>query len=211
MNAPTMSTLDFEPESHTYRVDGRVLPSVTQVLKPVGFDYDTVPFHILNHAAQRGTAVHLATEFYDDGDLDEESIDPEILPYVNAWRLFREESGFVVDRSEVRLYSKRHGYAGTVDAIGFIRGRRIMVEKKTTAQLHPSTAIQVSAYYRAYNDSVPSAWRVRSACSVWLRRDGTYRFDAYDPLDHWAAFLALLNPDDPQSGPTLEAWKARYI
>lgn len=205
----TAPSLTFEPTEHVYHFDGVRVPSVTQVLEPL-IDYDRVPFRILEHAAQRGTAVHLATEFYDDGDLDEESIDPEILPYVEAWRRFREESGFTVERSEVRVYSPRHGYAGTVDAIGYMRGRRIMVEKKTTAQLHPATAIQVSAYYRAFNESALPGKRVRSACSVWLRRDGTYRFDAYDPHDHWAAFLALLNPDDPQSGPTMEAWHARY-
>lgn len=207
----TANILTFDEEQHAYYADGVRIPSVTQVIRPVAFDYDAIPAHILQHAAARGTAVHLATEFYDDGDLDEDSVDPEILPYVEAWRLFRKDSGFVVERSEVRVHSPKHQYAGTVDCIGSIRGRRVMVEKKTTATLWPSTAIQVTAYYKAHNETAAHAERVRSACSVWLRCDGTYRFDAYDVGDHWAAFLALLYPEDPQSAATMAAWKARYL
>lgn len=211
MTAPTIpNRLTFRSDIHAYYFDGQRVPSVTQVLEPL-IDYSGVPNGVLNHAADRGTAVHLATEFWDDGDLDEESVDPEVLPYVQAWQRFRDESGFVVERSEVRVYSARHRYAGTVDCIGTMRGRRIMVEKKTTAVLHPATAIQVSAYCKAFNETAPAAERVRSACSVWLRRDGTYRFDAHDVAAHWGAFLALLNPDDPQSAATMAAWKARYL
>jgi hypothetical protein len=202
--------LTFDAAEHRYYFNGEPVPNVTRVLEPM-VDYDRVPFRILEHAAQRGNAVHLATEFYDDGDLDEQSLDPEIVPYVQAWRTFRRESGFIVERSEVRVWSERHRFAGTVDAIGTMRGRRIMVEKKTTAQLHPATAIQVSAYCRAYNSAVAPAERVRECYSVWLRRDGTYRFKFYDPLEHWAMFLAMLNPNDPQSPATREAWERKWL
>lgn len=206
-----MATLTFEPARHVYHLDGERLPSVTQILQPL-INYDGVPNGILQHAADRGTAVHLATEFWDDGDLDEESVDPEILPYVRAWQRFRAESGFEVLRSEVRVYSPRHRYAGTVDCIGVMRGRLTMVEKKTTAVLHPATAIQVAAYRRAYNETCAAPARIRHSYSVHLRRDGTYRLDEWTPdEDHWAVFLALLNPDHSESAATLAAWKAKYL
>lgn len=205
-----MSALTFDPEAHVYRLNGEVLPSVTQVLEPL-ISYDGVPSGVLRHAAERGTAVHLATEFWDDGDLDEESIDQEILPYVQAWQRFRAESGFEVLRSEVRVYSERHRYAGTVDCIGVMRGRLVMVEKKTTAVLAAAAAIQVTAYRRAYNETCRPAERIRHSYTVHLRRDGTYRLDEWTPdEDHWAAFLALLKPDHSDSAATLAAWKAKY-
>lgn len=205
-----MSALTFEPEAHAYHLNGERLPSVTQVLEPL-INYDGVPNGILQHAADRGTAVHLATEYFDDGDLDEDSIDPEILPYVQAWQRFRAESGFEVLRSEVRVYSERHRYAGTVDCIGVMRGRLVMVEKKTTAILAAATAIQVTAYLKAYNEHVPAAERAKDCYSVHLRRDGTYRLDQHEPLTHWAAFLALRYPDDSDSAATLAAWKAKHV
>lgn len=212
MTAPTIpNRLEFEDESHTYRWDGAVVPSVTQLLKPVGFDYDSIPRHIVQHASERGTAVHAATEFYDDGDLDEDSVDLEILPYVQAWRLFREQSGFQVFRSEVRVYSERHGFAGTFDCLGVLNRQLAIVEKKTTAQLHPSTAIQVSAYMRAFNEGKPREEQAKRCYSVWLRRDGTYRLDEHDPETHWGAFLALRYPGHPQSAATVAAWRQVYL
>ena len=212
MTAPTIpNRLEFEDESHTYRWDGSVVPSVTQLLKPVGFDYDSIPRHIVQHASERGTAVHAATEFYDDGDLDEDSVDLEILPYVQAWRLFREQSGFQVFRSEVRVYSERHGFAGTFDCLGVLNRQLAIVEKKTTAQLHPSTAIQVSAYMRAFNEGKPREEQAKRCYSVWLRRDGTYRLDEHDPETHWGAFLALRYPDHPQSAATVAAWRTCFL
>lgn len=211
MTAPAMPLLDFDPESHTYRFDGRVVPSVTQILRPVGFDYSAVPPATLDYAAQRGTAVHSATEFFDDGDLDEDSLDLEILPYVEAWRRFREESGFQVFRSEVRVYSQRHGFAGTFDCLGVLGRQLAIVEKKTTAVLHPSTAIQVSAYMRAFNEGKPRDEQAKRCYSVWLRRDGTFRLDEHDPETHWGAFLALRYPDHPSSAATIAAWKAYYL
>lgn len=211
MTTATENRLHFDPESHTYRVGGAVVPSVTQLLRPVGFDYDTIPQYRVEYAAQRGTAVHLATEFDDDGDLDDESIDLEILPYVQAWRRFREESGFQVFRSEVRVYSERHGFAGTFDCLGVLNGRLSIVEKKTTAALHPSTAIQVSAYMRAFNEGKPRDEQAKRCYSVWLRRDGTYRLDEHDPDTHWGAFLALRYPDHPNSAATIAAWRQAFL
>lgn len=205
------SGLEFDAEQHHYYFDGVRIPSVTQLLAPVSFDYDSVPSGILQHAAERGTAVHLATEFYDDGDLDEDSIDPEILPYVEAWRLFRRESGFVVFRSEVRVHSARHGFAGTFDCLGVLNKQLAIVEKKTTAQLHPSTAIQVSAYMRAFNEGKPREEQAKRCYSVHLRRDGTYRLDEWDSDTHWGAFLALRYPEHPQSAATIAAWKRAFL
>lgn len=210
MTTATIPGLTFDPEPHVYRFDGEVIPSVTQLLEPL-INYAGVPGAILQHAADRGTAVHLATEFFDDDDLDEATVDPEILPYVEAWRTFREESGFEVVRSEVRVYSARHRYAGTVDTIGLLDGRLAMVEKKTTAILHPATAVQVVAYGKAFNEMACARDRVRSFHSVHLRRDGTYRFDEYDPETHWGMFLALRYPDHPQSAATRAAWEAHYL
>lgn len=210
VTAPTIPPgLTFEEEAHEYRFNGERVPSVTQLLEPL-INYEGVPTGVLEYAANRGTAVHLATEFWDDGDLDEESIDPEILPYVQAWQRFRDESGFVVWRSEVRVYSQRHKFAGTFDCLGVLNGRLAIVEKKTTALLAPATAVQVSAYFRAYNEDKPRDEQAKRCYSVHLRRDGTYRLDEWDAETHWGMFLALRYPEHPDSAATLAAWKAKF-
>ena len=58
-------TLEFDEETHTYLVDGIIVPSVTQLLKDqFQHKYDGVPEEVLKRASQRGTEVHEAIERY---------------------------------------------------------------------------------------------------------------------------------------------------
>jgi hypothetical protein len=107
--------VDFRSEGHIYTHQGAVLPSVTQILKAEGF-IDTTFFD--DWSRDRGSMVHLATAYDDAGELDEDSLDPVIVPYLEAWRRFRLESGFVTEASEVSMMSSVHRFAGTIDTIG---------------------------------------------------------------------------------------------
>lgn len=82
--------LTFEPETHTYRLDGKVIPSVTQVLRGAGIihvsDFCTGP--------ERGSLVHHACALLDQGrDEELQALDglPEILPYLEAWQQFKDD------------------------------------------------------------------------------------------------------------------------
>lgn len=114
--------LTFDEETHTYRLDGRVIPSVTQILKSAGVIDDS----FYNEEGRvRGTAVHLATQYLDEGDLEWESLDPEIIPYVKAYQKFKEESGFIPELIEKKVFKRADSsrasvidYAGTLDRAG---------------------------------------------------------------------------------------------
>lgn len=55
--------LEFVDETHTYLVDGVLVPSVSKILKyKFGNKYDGVDERVLERAAIRGTAVHEAIE-----------------------------------------------------------------------------------------------------------------------------------------------------
>jgi hypothetical protein len=110
----------FDPEKHEYALNGLRLPSVTQILESVGLspDYSGVPADHLEFARDRGDKVHKATALDDRGDLDEDTLDPRIAPYLEAWRQFRRDHHFEPVEIEFMFYSKRHGYAGTLDRLG---------------------------------------------------------------------------------------------
>lgn len=58
-------TLEYIDETHTYLVDGIIVPSITQLLKiKFGNKYNGVPKTVLNNAAKKGTEVHEAIEQY---------------------------------------------------------------------------------------------------------------------------------------------------
>lgn len=62
-------TLEYDEESHTYIVDGLIVPSVTQILGvKFGNKYAGVNRSTLERAASRGTAIHEAIEKYCKGD-----------------------------------------------------------------------------------------------------------------------------------------------
>ena len=111
-NGDTPDKIAFEDLTHRYFLDGERLPSVTQILQASGLiDFSKIPGPILLGAKARGTAVHKALHYYNEGDLDVEAfcLDfPEYAPYVQAWLTFRAESGFVLATSLEQIGTLAH-------------------------------------------------------------------------------------------------------
>jgi hypothetical protein len=105
----------FADIGHLYTSKGVVIPSVTQILKAEGF-IDTTWFD--EWSRNKGSYVHQAIKYDLAGELDEETLDDEIRPYLSAFRKFMSESGFKVELSEIPGINSTYGYAGTPDLIG---------------------------------------------------------------------------------------------
>ena len=61
-----MMGLVFNEDNHTYELDGRPLPSVTEILSILN-DFSDVSPYVLAQAARRGTLVHEYCEMIDYG------------------------------------------------------------------------------------------------------------------------------------------------
>lgn len=185
MNAaavPTMSTLEFDEASHTYRVDGVELPSVTTVLCDVGvIDYSHIPGPARAAALLRGRMVHVATHYDDEGDLDETTVDPAIMPFVEAYRRFRADSGFRPELVERRGYNQTYRYAGTLDRTGWIGSARVLVDIKTNCA-ERWVALQLAAYAAMFDQP-----RTYQRVCVELHDDTTYALVFPELLQtrHW--------------------------
>jgi hypothetical protein len=105
----------FNPEGHVYTHNGLILPSITQILQAEGF-IDTTWFD--EWSRDKGSMVHLAVNYDVNNELDESSLDPEIVPYFEAWKKFKQDTGFKVDKSEIPAMNLTYMYAGTPDLIG---------------------------------------------------------------------------------------------
>jgi hypothetical protein len=179
--------LTFDPIKHEYRdIDGRVVPSVTQILAPLN-NFDAVHPDVLAAAQQFGTAVHRACELYDLGTLNIASLDPALLPYLDAWRRFKKDHSTVWHKVEYRLHHQAMGYAGTPDRLGEVEGDMAVVDIKTGTALMPSVGPQLAAYAHAYSRDARAIKRY----AVRLH-EGGYEVQWYtDPLD-WTTFASLL-------------------
>lgn len=154
------------------------LPSVTQILKAVGLapDYSCVPRHLLEHARQRGTALHAAIQLYHEGDLDEDALHPEVASGVSAYRKFLAESGFQFERSEFEVISERWRYVGHPDLLGRLNGGLVLLDLKYMEQVPIQAATyQLTLYQLAFSEQESESPPISACYVLQLKRDGTYR------------------------------------
>lgn len=170
-----MPELTFQEEGHIYRLGGEIVPSVTTVLEAEGFyKLDGIPESVLDFAGKRGDLGHAATALYDLNDLDETALDAQLRPYLEAWKLFRDEAMFTPKLVEHWVCSVTRLYAGTLDRTGLLGFVPAVLDIKLTAQMSATTGIQLAAYLEALGDPT-----IRKRVGVQLRPDGTYRMQEY--------------------------------
>lgn len=144
-----MAELIFKEDTHQYFLDGKELPSLTRIIKPL-VDFSMVPPDILAKAAAFGTAVHKTVELYLAGTLDRDTLDENLVPCLDAFEAFLiafpQFAGREVVAERPMAYP-RMKFAGTPDLIydGFA-----VVELKTR-KVNPLTdPIQVAAQERLW-------------------------------------------------------------
>lgn len=156
MGIVTNDDLVFNSEGHRYFFKGREVPSVSQILKTIGItrDYGKVdPFY-----RERGTYVHKAVEFHVKQTLDEDSLDQQnIVPYLRAFQAFESSEGYLVNKTEVPLYSEKYGFAGTIDHISEFEDSGILGEGitdlKVTENSDKAADLQLCAYAILYYEN----------------------------------------------------------
>ena len=161
----------FNESNHTYTLNGVIIPSVTQIMKPLTDEaYKSIPENTMKEAANRGTKVHLATEFLDKFNI--EDIDENLINYLEAYKKFKADYDPIVLFTELPVYHKKFFYAGTIDRIYSINGKFVLVDIKTTNEIHKGlVAVQTTAYKQMITD-MP----IDSTAVLQLKADGTYEF-----------------------------------
>ena len=131
-----MAEFLFDEATHTYTLDGVVIPSVTEICAPITCG-KYPPVGVVQQAAARGTRVHELCALYDMDALPDE-IEAGLVGYVKAWTAFCRDYKPVWRHIELPLYGEidpGQPFAGTLDRIGEIDGRTRVVDIKTTASL----------------------------------------------------------------------------
>lgn len=136
--------LQFDEATHTYTMRGVQYPSVTTILKDAGLIDASQPWYTEWHR-ERGKHVHAALEYHDSGELDEDALDPEIRPYLDAWERFLRESRAEVVDCERRYVDICLGYAGTLDRVVWWNRELVVIDIKTGPH-ERWHAIQTAAY-----------------------------------------------------------------
>ncbi len=191
IDVPSFDEVDFDEATHTYKVNGIVLPSVTTVMKPLSQSfYQVVDENTLSKAADRGTSVHQAIENFLEYGI--EDVPPEHAPYFAAFKQFMADKNPIIIATEKRVYHKFLRYAGTVDLLCIIDGKVYLIDYKTTAVLSEMlVGVQLEAYERAYESF---GVKIDAKATLHLRKTGKYSFKEFKCQDSecWTVFGSLL-------------------
>jgi len=184
-----MPRLEFDEKDHIYKLDGRIIPGVTTVLEDVGLvDFEGIPLHVLESAANFGDAVHKASHYQDRGELDEDSINDEIRSYLVGWQKFITDFQAQIIESEFRVYSEKWRYAGTMDRLLVIKDRLVIPDIKTGTKQR-GHACQTAAYSLAYREMTGD--RIIDRMTVYLS-ENNYKPDFHKDKTDETVFLSAL-------------------
>jgi hypothetical protein len=163
-----------------------VLPRVTAILRDAALvDGEWFQAWMLD----RGSAVHLACRYLDEGDLDWESLDPLVVRRVRQYQQFLEAVRPEILAIEEEVENVALQYAGRLDRRVRINSAEGIYDIKGIFQ-HPSHALQLSGYAGCF-DRPMRRW------NLYLD-DEKYRLVEHKDRRDWEVFKAAV---------TLAAWK----
>ena len=98
------------------------------------------------------------------------------------------------------VYHPIYGYAGTTDSLGDLGGSVTVVERKATARMAASYALQTAAYGTEGLWTAPPGgghlrpveWGTPARLGVHLQRSGRYELVPYDDPDDLSAWLGVV-------------------
>jgi hypothetical protein len=122
------------------------MATVTEIISGAFNTYGSVNADVLAHAAAFGTAFHLMGKLYIAGRLNMDTLDPQLIPYLNGFKKYLHEQYAGVDFGsmfvEVPECLPRLGLAGTPDLRTSVR----IDDWKTRAYNKKTDPLQTAGY-----------------------------------------------------------------
>lgn len=181
-----MPSLTFHEADHSYWLDGRRLPGVTETISRLAPHW-----HVDEWYLQRGAAVHAAVDLHLQGELDPESVDSRIAGRVDAAIKFLHDSRLSKVLNECRIASRRYQFAGTLDFLGADESDHLILAD-WKGSLSPHVEPQMGAYALLLEETGRKCHR---AVAVETHDDGSYKLRWFEKADLRRAsqtFLAFL-------------------
>lgn len=180
--------IEFNEDRHQYLVDGKQVPSVTQLVAPLGADMDE-PDELLegtlDAAADRGVTMHAYIAHRLSGEPAETFELPDIYDiYAQGVEQLLSEHTIVPLIVETPLPG--NGFAGTPDLVCEFDGVTAVLDWKFVSAIAKSkVGAQLAGYLElcVTNDVFPE-----SLYAVQFTRDGSYRLYPVDPEPSALAF-----------------------
>jgi hypothetical protein len=183
--------LIFDEVLHKYYLDGKELPSVTTIIRRVlGDNGHGTQWHM-----DRGSAAHDLYRLLGAGeDLGLYDYDQRLVGNVAAWLDWHSRERVEVEAVEKQMCNLSAGYAGTVDAVVTIRGKRWIIDYKSSPSARDE--LQLAAYAELWKANNPKA-KIDGVASLQITPDGWKYGAIYERIGllsaraKWNAVLAV--------------------
>ena len=145
---------------------------------------------------QRGSAVHRACHYYNEDALKLDSVSPELMPYLEGWKAFKEMYKPEIIFSEHKLISDVWQIGGTFDVLADIILRNnkkpslVLLDIKS-GQEHFTHGIQLAGYSFLVQSLI--GLKIKEAWGVYLTKEGRFKIKIYNEPCWMTWFMALLN------------------
>lgn len=119
-----LSETIYDPSTHSYFLDGKPIPSVTEILREAGMYQNVKKSDTWDeYYLKRGEYVHLACRFVLEEKLDEDQLHEDLKPYVAAFREFVRDTGFLAHIIEQPMRHTEYRFGGTPDLAGQFKSK----------------------------------------------------------------------------------------
>lgn len=119
----------------------------------------------LEEAATSGSKVHDWIESYCKKQNPIMPAEENVLRGVNAFLEWEKNHKVKILEAEPVVYSRKHDYCGTIDAIATIGSKRYLIDYKTSNGLYNDVMLQTAAYVEAYEEmtgnKIYGRWAIR--------------------------------------------------
>lgn len=176
----------YNEETRIHTLGKQIIPSVTQVLAPM-YDYSKVPAKTLSYKRDLGIAFHSAISLYLQNDLDDSSVDPQLVRPMLAFRVWWErenqeknyKGGLI---TETPNYHEKLKYCGKPDMVvtSTIYDWKLRPYNKLTDPLQ-------MAAYKELNTNVTDL------IIVCFDLDGNYKVHRAFNTQAWPVFRKMLD------------------
>jgi len=178
----------FDELNHIYRLDGQVIPSVTQILQEEGItDYS----YCDDSDKEFGKAGHLTTELWDKRILDIKTVSDPLIPYLNGYKRFIKECKVKIIREwiEKPTYSLKWRYGVKPDRLAKVNNKLTVYEIKFSTSTNPGTAIQTAAQKIAIEEQ--TKLKIKQRLELRLLPDD-YKLEYYNRLSDERIWLSAV-------------------
>lgn len=143
--------LEYDDDTHTYIVDGIIVPSVTQILSSKYNDYVGVSKSVLDNAGKLGTVMHKAIEMFETTGQENDIIELRNYKFLKAhykWTNIANELPIIYEQDGKVLFAGRLDQVIEIDGVFGINDF-----KRVSAPNKEKICYQLNLYKLGYEQS----------------------------------------------------------